>query len=136
MHALQAALQECLQHMQTQYWQPAVPSSGAPVPHIPSQPLFVASRRAAEARVKAGANADATVRQPRRSARLQHCQAADLAAPTPVAAAPHVATGISTIARLASEDDFSVGSLASSHSNYCGSPQKGLLRELSPSSGA
>lgn len=117
--------------MQRQYWQPAAPTLGTPAPRTPSQPLFLASRRVAEAREKAPADALEPPQQPRRSARLQHCPPPKLAAAgTPAGAAP--AEGRPMSLRLASEDHISAGSLASSRSGFCGSPEEALPRELTP----
>lgn len=129
------ALQECLQHMQTQSWQLAAPSAGPSVPHTPlSQLLFVASRRAAEAHAKVAAGAGGTACQPLRSSWLQHCQAGVPRAPALPASTPPSSVGMGAMAlQLASEDDTSMGSRASSLSNYCGSPEEGSLRVLPPS---
>ena len=129
---LQAGLQFCLQHMQRQV---AVASPDSPAARLPSESLFLASRQAAEARVKRDPQAVPLPHQPRRSARLQQYPQPDPLAASNPASVTVPLSGRAVSVRLTPEEDFSVGSETSSYSDYCGSPQEGLLRELTPTWG-
>jgi len=129
MLTLQAALQECLQHMRQYHWQPSLPAASEP---LFSAPLCDTNQRS-EARDVAQASvyqesAAASQQQHRRSARLLGHGAAEPSDSTPSAVIPIANISSSELcADMVTGDDLvSAGSLASSQSTFIEVPGKGL----------